>query len=311
MSRPPRPWAVGRDPLYGHTPLRARVLRRSSNGVRGRPVTTLLPGRTWARGRRGQALVELAIVLPVLLVIVGAAIDLGRLFQANVSIENAAREGAFFGSLSPRCDVVKDGCAEPETVDWHVRNELPGVTIDAPIVGCFDSITGNAKSVVDCVEDDVYRVTVNHQFSLLTPLLSPIFGSQLQLSATANSVVLNEAFDPDASPIPIPSGSTAPSTAPSTEPSSPPAGCTTAPAANFTFSQRNRNRPVEFTDTSTFVAGCPIVTWSWVFGDGTPNSSTQDPTHTYPAEGTAYQVTLTVTNGSGLSNTMTQTVVTQ
>ncbi len=249
-------------------------------------------------------------MLPVMLVVVGAAIDLGRLFQAHVSIENAAREGAFYGARNPRCDVVKAGCLEPGTVDWHVRNELPGVTVGAPTISCLDALTASAKSVESCVEDDVYQVTVGHTFSLLTPLLSPIFGSQLQLSATASSVVFNEAFDPDATPIPIPSGSTAPSTAPSTQPSAPPAGCTSAPAANFTTFQRNRNRPVEFTDTSTFIAGCPIVSWSWSFGDGSPTSSAQSPDHSFPSQGTTYQVTLTVTNGSGFSNSMTKAVTT-
>lgn len=266
---------------------------------------------TGRRHGRGQALVELAIVLPILLVIVGAAVDLGRLFQAQVSIENAAREGAFFGARNPRCDVAKPGCSDPGTVDWHIRNELPGIAITTPAITCLDGLTGAAKSVTACVEDDTYRVTVGHQFNLLTPLLAPILGDQLVLSSTSTSLILNEAFDPNATPIPLPSGSGSPSTAPSAPPSAPPAGCTTAPAANFTWSQQNKNRPVVLADTSTFVAGCPIATWTWTFGDGSPNSSAQHPSHDFPAQGTSYDVTLTVVNGSGLSNSITKAVTTK
>src|SRR5436309_14303843 len=43
---------------------------------------------------RGQSLVEFALVLPLFLVFVAACLDLGRMFYANISLNNAAREGA-------------------------------------------------------------------------------------------------------------------------------------------------------------------------------------------------------------------------
>jgi Flp pilus assembly protein TadG len=46
---------------------------------------------------RGQSLVELALTLPLLLVILFGTIDLGRLFFAYVTITNASREGARYG----------------------------------------------------------------------------------------------------------------------------------------------------------------------------------------------------------------------
>lgn len=51
---------------------------------------------------------------------------------------------------------------------------------------------------------------------------------------------------------------------------------------------------VTFTDNST---GAPSA-WSWDFGDGSPLSTDQNPTHTYSVAG-AYDVTLTVTRESG------------
>lgn len=291
MSASARPTAAGRR----RAPLRVR-LRGPGPSARSR-----------SRSRsRGQALVELAIILPLLLVIVGAAIDLGRLFTAYVSIENAAKEGAFYGATNPLCDVPKTGCANPNTVDWHVRNELPGVTIGAPSVECLDAVSGTTKALTACVENDRYRVGVSHQFALVTPLLSPILGSSLTLSSTATSVVLNEAFDPNATPFPMP---TATATAtPTATPTSPPAGCSSAPAANFTFTIQNKR--ADFTDTSTTAAGCTITSWTWSFGDGSPNSTAQHPTHQFPSKDTPYQVTLTVANSFG-SNSLTRTVTTE
>ena len=56
---------------------------------------------------------------------------------------------------------------------------------------------------------------------------------------------------------------------------------------------------VQFNDTST---NSP-ATWQWSFGDGTVNSSLQNPAHEYNAAGT-YNVTLTVTNADGSNSTM-------
>ena len=39
-----------------------------------------------------------------MLLLLAAAIDLGRLFYLYVAVENAAKEGAFFGARYPLCD---------------------------------------------------------------------------------------------------------------------------------------------------------------------------------------------------------------
>jgi len=47
--------------------------------------------RRAARRSRGQSIVELAISSPVVLLLLAAAIDLGRLFYSQITIANAAR----------------------------------------------------------------------------------------------------------------------------------------------------------------------------------------------------------------------------
>ncbi len=74
-----------------------------------------------------------------------------------------------------------------------------------------------------------------------------------------------------------------------------------APTAAFTFAQTPNTFDVVFTDTST-----NATSWSWDFGDGSPASTVENPTHTYAAGGT-YSVTLTATNASG-NNAVTQSV---
>jgi PKD repeat protein len=75
----------------------------------------------------------------------------------------------------------------------------------------------------------------------------------------------------------------------------------TAPTADFSGVPRAGPAPlvVRFTDASS-----DATAWSWNFGDGSPASSDQNPTHTYAAGGT-YPVSLTSSNAFG-TNTMTK-----
>ncbi len=75
------------------------------------------------------------------------------------------------------------------------------------------------------------------------------------------------------------------------------------PTASFSFSATELS--VQFIDQSVDSDG-NIASWSWNFGDGNI-SSQQDPSHIYAAEGT-YTVSLTVTDDSGASHSVSQPV---
>lgn len=49
--------------------------------------------------QRGQSLVEFALVLPMLLVLLLGIVDFGRIFQAGIAVEAAARNAAEIGAL--------------------------------------------------------------------------------------------------------------------------------------------------------------------------------------------------------------------
>lgn len=72
------------------------------------------------------------------------------------------------------------------------------------------------------------------------------------------------------------------------------------PVASFNASVSNGSAPlaVSFTDTST---NAP-TSWRWVWGDGTPDSTTQHATHTFTTAG-VYNVTLEAANAAGSSTT--------
>jgi Flp pilus assembly protein TadG len=53
------------------------------------------------RGDAGQSIVELAMVLPILLLIVLGCLDLGRVYSTWMALANGTREGARYASEEP------------------------------------------------------------------------------------------------------------------------------------------------------------------------------------------------------------------
>lgn len=63
---------------------------------------TSIIGRGFRAGEGGQSLVEVAVCLPILLLIVIGIVDIGRVFTYKVAVANAAREAAFYGASDPQ-----------------------------------------------------------------------------------------------------------------------------------------------------------------------------------------------------------------
>ncbi|MHB8440125.1 MAG: TadE/TadG family type IV pilus assembly protein [Acidimicrobiales bacterium] len=130
----------------------------------------------------GQALVEFAVILPVLLLVLLAAIDFGRLFFLYIGLNDAAREGAAYGANQP---------ADVTGIQTHVKSELglqptdTSVTIPAPACSTIcASQPGNATA-------NTITVSVNETggFKFLTPLINNIFGGSLPIGASATAVI--------------------------------------------------------------------------------------------------------------------------
>lgn len=79
----------------------------------------------------------------------------------------------------------------------------------------------------------------------------------------------------------------------------------TAPTADFSYSQDPAPLTISFTDQSTSYD--EIVSWFWNFGDG-KTSTQQNPTHKFPRHPRVFNVTLTVTDADGSTDTITKQV---
>lgn len=116
-------------------------------------------------GQRGQAVVELILSTALLLLILLAAVDLGRAFFAYVGLVNAAREGARAG-----VSTLSAAAIEPA-----VRQEIQGNNLDPSRLTVVHSWGGSRQPLV---------VTARYQFNLVTTGFLPIDTINLQASAT-------------------------------------------------------------------------------------------------------------------------------
>lgn len=151
---------------------------------------------------RGQSIPELALALPVLLVLLVGAIDMGRFAYTAITLNDAARAGAAYGAQSMvtasdipqiQCVAYRDGkditpisgspytCGCPDGTSWQCGLTASASTTckcaDGSNVKCGDGVCGGGTQIV--------YVTVNTQaqFKPITKLL-PI-PSQVTLNATA------------------------------------------------------------------------------------------------------------------------------
>jgi TadE-like protein len=145
---------------------------RTSRGRR-----TVSAGRAARRRRSGQSLVEFAVVLPVFLLVLAGILDFGLGLYSQMTVINAAREGARVGvvTIGDPTVAVEDrvkamsGGLDQSKLSISVKCERPS---GSSFVAC---------SGPQWVAGDGVLVTVHYDYAMLWPLA---FGNHLDLSSS-------------------------------------------------------------------------------------------------------------------------------
>jgi Flp pilus assembly protein TadG len=124
---------------------------------------------------RGAAAVEFALLLPVLLLILFMIIDAGRALNAQITLTQAAREGARLAALGQPTSTVVSSTQSAAT-------GLTGVTVQ--VTGCAAGAGPTSSATV----------SVSYSFSFITPIgaVAGLFGgtsSNSPLTLTAQGVM--------------------------------------------------------------------------------------------------------------------------
>jgi hypothetical protein len=144
--------------LRGGVPLRSPIKNRS---------------RAFAGPRsksRGQSLVEFALFIPVLLVILVIAVDLGRIYLGWVTLNNLTRIGANFAATNPTAWQSPGNAPAQSRYQTLMMNDagsidctLPG-SLPAPAFPDGYAVGGRATVSLQC------------EFHLITPMLNALIG---------------------------------------------------------------------------------------------------------------------------------------
>jgi hypothetical protein len=127
-----------------------------------------------SRGRKGQSMVELAIVLPLMVLIMFGVLDLGRAFFTLITIHNAAREGARTATFDTTKVVEICDAAENEAASLGSSFSRNNISFEcgASTVTCHTN-PGLQPSFAGCPRPGPIAVTVSHGHELIIGFIIP------------------------------------------------------------------------------------------------------------------------------------------
>jgi Flp pilus assembly protein TadG len=102
--------------------------------------------KQFLRNNAGSTLVELALTAPLLMVIIIASAELGRIAYYAIEVQSAARAGAAYGAQN-----VAFAFGSPSTIEQAAENDVPNITDmtfpTAPTTACVcETITNSTDT---------------------------------------------------------------------------------------------------------------------------------------------------------------------
>ncbi len=137
---------------------------------------------------KGQALIEMALLLPFLLVLIVGALEFGRLFFTQIVITNAAREGAYYLTTHSSDYDSGTGNAPNTTLAAEMEANNSGVSDITVSVTPINCCTIGLYSVEVTVETDVDDLTILGLFGGLFNL-DILHDGSFHLAATVEMMV--------------------------------------------------------------------------------------------------------------------------
>jgi Flp pilus assembly protein TadG len=130
------------------------------------------------QNERGQSLVELAMSLMAIMTLLAGAVDFSVAYFSFTAIQDAAQEGALYGSINP---------TDEDGIISRVRNAStnPVDLADEDLVDVVVSLPG------DACEGNEVTVTVSYDYPISMPFIGSIIGSQqIILNASVTDTIL-------------------------------------------------------------------------------------------------------------------------
>jgi Flp pilus assembly protein TadG len=136
---------------------------------------------------RGTALVEFALVLPLVALICLGTVDFGRAYATYNKVKNAAREAAAFAQFAPGQQKDYGGtCASPNNIESHAQNETGTAgTPDTSFLVTVSPVVSSCNPLLSTpATGSTVTVTVKKSFTILTPFVRSVVGGNPMIRAS-------------------------------------------------------------------------------------------------------------------------------
>ncbi len=163
------------------------------------------------RGERGQAIVEVALILPIFILILVGLFDIGRAVYAFNTISNASREGVRVAIVDQDCAYIRDQAVQRAVSLGLTASDVTIYVWDptAATSGDFTSASSIANhrqdcgvasppgSTYECQQSDssatiivgcVIEVTIHYQYTAATPVIGSLIGT-IDMTATTREPI--------------------------------------------------------------------------------------------------------------------------
>lgn len=140
------------------------------------------------KSEQGQSLVEIALTLPLLILIMSGLLDLGRVYFTQVALEDAVGEAALYLSINPACIDESNGpqCADPNNAYYRAKNAA-GAEVN------WSKVTIQLERPEVYGVGDPVKVTIRYSFELMTPVLPRTLKmNRLTLTTVATQMIVSE-----------------------------------------------------------------------------------------------------------------------
>jgi Flp pilus assembly protein TadG len=132
---------------------------------------------------RGQSVVELAVLTPVLMLLLLIAADVGRVFYCGIAVNSAARAGAQYGSQSVITAADSAGMKAAAQAD---ASNVSGLSVTASQCTCASSSTVSACPSSYCTNSpSATYVEVDTQAPFHTVVTYPGIPSSITVTSKA------------------------------------------------------------------------------------------------------------------------------
>jgi hypothetical protein len=137
---------------------------------------------------KGNNIVEMALVMPLLFLVMFSIVDFGSMFYVYLALENGVSQAARYGVTGN----LKAGMTREESIRSAMRDATPTLTIDDGAFSFSHLVPGSVNWLPGSGSPtDISKVRVTYTFAMMTPFIREFFPDG-EINIAVESAMLNE-----------------------------------------------------------------------------------------------------------------------